>query len=179
MPVFSGVYGAYGAQGSFNQWFVRTITANGIPSWMPSARVVFDWGIEKPLISGYSGHAFSLNHLGDVEMMGFEGKRADNGTAGQIRHGQVEVNCWVSKSIAQQSHNARLRQMRDMVSRIFTQTVSVPMVDLNASTGTAPSATARLLLDKIEFQSPQADNVNPDIWRIRGVGGYTWIERNG
>ena len=179
MPAFSATFGAYNVQGSFNQWFVTNITSNGIPAWMPSARVVFDWSKENPLISGHSGHAFSLNHLPDTEILVTQGKAVDNGTAGTFKAGQVEVGCWVDKQYAGNSVNLRLRQMRDMVSRILQQNNSFQLTNIYASTATAPPTTALVRLNGIEFQPPQADSFNPDIWRVRGIVNYSWVERNG
>lgn len=176
---FSATYGAYNVQAAFNQWFVNYITSNGIPSWMPSARVVFDWGKERPLISGYSGHAFSLNHLNDIEVMMTQGKRVDNGTAGTFKAGQVEIGCWVDKQYAGNQLTPRLRTMRDMCSRIFQQHNSILLTNIYASTGNAASVPALVRLDGIEFQPPQADGINPDIWRVRGVLGLSWVERDG
>lgn len=178
MSTFSAVYGAYNVQGSFNQWLYKNITAYGAPAWMPSARVVYDWGVEKPLISGYSGHAFSVNHLGDLETTQFQGETVDNGSAGNMRRGQVEVNCWVSKQAAGNQHMARLRQMRDMVSRL-AHNKTFPIANLYASTATAPGATARGVIEGVEFNNPQGDPINPDMWRTRAVIGYSWLERDG
>lgn len=177
MPVFSALFGEYNVAASFNNWFYTNITANGTPSWMPSARVVFDWGKDNPLISGYSGHAFSLNHLGNIEVMNFQGKTVDNDSAGNMRQGQVEISTWVSRQQAGNSYMARLRQMRDMVATLFLQYNTVPIVNTYASVVTSPSATGRMILDNIDFTNPQADPVNPDIWRIRGLAQYRWTER--
>jgi hypothetical protein len=177
MP-FSAVFGAYNVQATINQWFYTNITSRGNPAWMPSARVVYDWGVEKPLISGYSGHAFSINHLNDRETQSFQGMRVDNGTAGSMRQGQFEINCWIDRRVASAQYMNRLRQMRDMVSRLF-QNELVPLVNVYASTTNAPSATARLVLGSPEFQYPASDPVDPDLWRIRGVATYTWNERDG
>lgn len=177
MPTFSAVYGAYSVQGSYNQWFVKNITANGTPGWMPSARVIFDWGKERPVISGYSGHAFSIAHLNDRVIQNYQGMTVDNGSAGQLREGQVEINCWVSRSIAGEAYMARLREMRDMVEKIFLQNDWVILANLYAATAGTASSTARMMINAPEFQPPQADPINADIFRIRGVADYSWISR--
>lgn len=177
MPVFSANYGEYNVAGSFNQFFVNQITAFGVPAWMPSARVVFDWGTESPLISGYSGHAFSVAHLENVNAASYEGKVVDNGSAGEMRRAQVEINCWVSRQIAGNNHIARLRQMRDMVNVLFLKNNWFNIYDVASATANPPSVTARAALDNIDFTNPQADPINPDIFRVRGVAGYFWTER--
>lgn len=177
MGGFSAVYGAYNVQGSFGQWFAKNITANGMPLWMPSARVLFDWGKERPLISGYSGHAFTVSHLPDRVTQSYQGRRADNGSAGETRAGLVDVSCWVSKSIAGEATNARLRQMRDMVEDLFLTNTNIAYANLYAATAGTASATARMNLLGVEFEPPQGEPPNFDIWRIRGVAGYEWVNR--
>lgn len=181
MPAFSATYGAYNVQASLNQWFVKNITANGVPAWMPSAQVKFDWSKEKPLFSGYSGSVFTLVHLTDTEVGRTQGKRADNGTAATLKAGQMDISCWVDKQASPNTTMARLRIMRDMVSRILQQQNEVMLTNVYGSTGNAPGVTAlvRFDTDGPEFQPPQTDAINPDVWRIRGVVGYEWWERDG
>lgn len=174
---FSYPFGASNVQSTVNQWFVTNVTGAGSPSWMPSARVVFNWGVETPLFSGYSGAVFSIGHYGQRDIANYQGKTVDNGSAGVTKAGQMEINCWINKGLAGQSYYSRLLTMGDMVSRLFTVYNTIPLMDVGASVMTAPSATGRVVLTDVEYQQPQVDSVNPDVWRIRAVAGYWWTER--
>jgi hypothetical protein len=177
MGGFSAVYGAYNVQGSINQWFARNITASGNPVWMPSARVIFDWGKDRPIISGHSGHAFTVFHLPDRQRQSFQGARVDNGSAGSIRAGAVDISCWVSREIAGEAYMARVRQMGDMVGSLWQANQTFAYANLYAATAGTASATARIVLEDIEFQPPQQDGPNPDLWRVRAIAGYSWVRR--
>lgn len=176
MP-FNYPFGAYNVESTINQWFVTNITGAGVPSWMPSARVVFNWGTESPLFSGYNGTVFSLTHYGQRDIANYQGGTVDNGSAGVSKAGQVEINCWISKQVAGPQYYSRLQLMSDMVSRLFTVYKTIPLMNVAASVMTAPSATGRVVLTDVEYQQPQADSVNPDVWRIRAVAGYWYTER--
>lgn len=177
MGGFSAVYGAYNVQGSLNQWFVKNITAQGTPLWMPSARVLFDWGKDRPIISGYSGHAFTLSHMPDRVRESYQGARVDNGSAGATRAGMVDISCWVSRQIAGEAYMARLRQMRDMVDSMWQSTQTLAYANIYAATAGTASATARMILEEIEFQPEQMDGHNADLYRIRAVANYSWVRR--
>lgn len=177
MP-FDYPFGSYNVQSTVNRWFVTNITAFGTPSWMPSARVVFNWGVEQPLFSGYSGTVFSLNHLGTQDIQDYQGRTVDNGSAGVTKAGQVEINCWINKSIAGPQYYSRLVTMADMVSRLFTVYNVIPLLNVQASVANPPSATGRVaFVTPVDYQQPQADSVNPDVWRIRAIAPYQWTER--
>lgn len=170
-------FGAYNVQSTVNQWFVTQLTAAGVPSWMPSARVVFNYGKENPLFSGYSGTVFSVTHYGYRDIANYQGRTVDNGSAGVAKAGTFEINCWINKQQAGSAYTMRLQTMADMVSRLFTIHNVIPLMHVASNTLTAPSATGRVVIGDIEFQQPQADSVNPDVWRIRAVAGYNWTER--
>lgn len=172
---FSHLYGANNAEGSVNEWFRKTITANGTPSWMPSARVVYDRQ-EMPLLSGYSGHAFSVEHLGSEPVMHYQGRYTVGGSAGHMRQGLVEVNCWVSRSAAGPQYPQRLRQMGDMVTRTFTSGLAVPLLNLYTGASEPTSIGAIVRVSEAEYV-PTVGDPNPDILRRRYVVRYRWEER--
>lgn len=144
---------------------------------MPSARVVFDWGKERPLISGYSGHAFSVAHLPDRTIERYQGGRADNGSAGELRGGMVDISCWISRAIVGEAYQARLRIMQDMVQTMWDMNQTFAYANIYAATAGTASATGRLVFGPIEFQPSQQDGANHDLFRIRGVAEYQWIRR--
>jgi len=173
---FSHVYGEYNVEATLNEWFIDNITAAGVPAWMPSARVIFDWGKENPVISGYSGHAFSVTHIGHDPVMTFQGRNTVGGSAGQRMEGEMIVNCWVSRGQAGASHPARLRQMGDMVRTLFTSGREVEIK--NWYTGaSAPSGIGALVRVGEAARQAVAIDPNPDIVRQRYSVMYQWIER--
>jgi hypothetical protein len=174
---FSAQYGDYNVQASFNNWFVTRVTANGTPAWMPSARVVFDYGTEKPLFSGYSGHAFSVTHFESNVMEPYQGRNVDNGSLGHTRRGMVEIDVWINKNVAGSLSVARMRQACDMVSRLLTSARSVPISDFYSSTANPPSLSASIRLHEFSMTNPIPD-VNPDVIRTRFVIPYTWVYRS-
>jgi hypothetical protein len=178
MPNFSALWGAYDVEGSINLLFASAITANGAPAWMPSARIITDMGREGSVLSGYSGHAFALAHLGSQPVMQFEGGTVDNGVGGYMRQGMLQIDCWISKTYAGEGFAARLRIMRDLVSRAIGSGRAVPIYNLYGSTATPVYTTAIARIWPPQFDAPSVD-VNPDYLRIRGVANYTWTERNG
>lgn len=175
---FSHPFGAYSVEGSLNEWFRVNLTAAGIPAWMPSARVVFDYP-ETPLISGYSGHAFSLTHLGAPEAIeDFQGRHVMGGSAGRRMGNLLRIDCWVSKQQAGEAYQARLRQMGDMVAYLLDSAISVPIT--NVYTGVAAPTAIGGLIRLGDVQSvavPNPDSQNPDLHRRSFNISYEWIER--
>jgi len=172
---FEHKFGTYNVEGTLNNWVRVNLTAAGVPVWMPSARVVFDYP-ETPLISGHSGHAFSVTHLGAEVVGTFEGNNTVAGSAGQMMQGMMEVNCWVSKQQAGGAWPGRLRQMGDMVGRLFTSGSQVEITNLYTSTA-APSGAGGLINVKRAYEVQVAPDPNPDIMRRRFLTTYRWIER--
>jgi hypothetical protein len=177
MP-FSHPYGAYSVEGSFNEWVRKTITAAGTPAWMPSARVLYDYP-EAPLISGYAGHAFTVQHLGPPEpMQVFQGRRTQPGTIGQAMTNLAEVNCWISKQAAPGVYQQRLRQMGDMVEYLFTSGREIPLTNLYTGAAAPTAIGALIRLTPAVGQPVQNPDVkNPDYLRRRFTVAYWWVER--
>ncbi len=174
MP-FEHAFGTYNVEGTLNNWIKTNMTAHGVPVWMPSARIVFDYP-EQPLVSGHSGHAFSVTHVGAEVIQQYEGDNTIEGSAGQMMQGMMEVNCWVSKQQAGASWPARLRQMGDMVGYLFSSAHQVEINNLYTSTA-APSGVGGLINIKRANETQVAPDPNPDIARRRFLTTYRWIER--
>lgn len=174
--VFTHAYGAYNVNASLNTWFQANITAAGLPAWMPSARVVFDYGQETPIISGYSGHAFSVAHLGADVAEQYQGRNSLGGSAGQRMAGIMEVNCWVSKQAAGNAYTQRLRHLGDMVTTLVTQTKAVRLTNYYTSTA-APSALPVLVRLENWEEVAVGEDPNPDIRRKRFLIDYSWLDR--
>jgi hypothetical protein len=173
---FSHPYGAYSVEGTLNKWFQTNLTAPGVPAWMPSAQVRFDWP-ERPLFSGYSGHVFTVTHLGAPEVMTeYQGRNTVGGSAGTMMTNLIEVDCWVNKAQAGEQYPLRLRQMGDMVTRLFGSTVNVQLTNIYTGTG-IPTAIGALIRVRPAQGQVVAPDPNPDIRRRRFVASYFWLER--
>ena len=173
---FSHPYGTYNVEGSFNNWFETNITGQGLPSWMPSARVVFGWDEETPIISGYSGAAFSVAHLGNEPIQEYQGRRVGAGAVGHTREGMVDVSCWVSKQQAGNAYTQRQRQMADMVHHLFASAREFEITDLYGSLS-APTGIGALVRLQGAAEVDVAPDPNPDIQRRRFLVTYSWVER--
>ena len=172
---FEHKFGVYNAEGTMNNWLQTNITGWGIPAWMPSARVVFDYP-EQSLISGHSGHAFSVTHLGSEAVEVYQGNHTVGGSAGQMMQGMMEINCWISKEQAGGAYPARLRQMGDMVGKLFSSAHQVEINNLYTSTA-APSGVGGLINIRRANEVAVVADPNPDIMRRRFLAQYLWIER--
>lgn len=172
---FEHKFGVYNVEGTLNNWVNTNLTGAGVPAWMPSARVVFDYP-ESKLIDGHSGHAFSVTHLGAEVIGRYEGNNTVGGSAGQMMQGIMEVNAWMSKQQAGAAWPARLRQMGDMVGYLFTSGQQVEITNLYTSTA-APSGVGGLINVGQAEEAAVAPDPNPDIMRRRYLVRYRWVER--
>lgn len=173
--VFQHPYGTYNVQGSLNEWFRVNVTAAGIPAWMPSARVLYDWPATG-LIDGHSGHAFTVTHIGPDPIGSYQGRTVGDGQRGTNMLGIMEVNCWADKQIAGESVTKYLRQMSDMVSYLFISARSVDIKNIYGSTTDPANVTAIIRLEAGR-QVGVGPDVNLDIRRQRFLTNYTWLER--
>ena len=178
MTAFSHPFGSYNVEGSLNDWIRVNLTAWGLPTWMPSAKLVFDWPEDK-LINGYSGHAFTVAHLGAPEPMErYQGRGVDINSAGQKMMNIVEVDCWVSKQAAGGAAQGRLRQVGDMVEKLFSSGREVQIKNLYTGTASATGLNALIRLSPAVGQHvSNPDPNNPDLYRRRYLVTYWWIER--
>ena len=173
---FSHTYGQYNVETTVNRWIDTNLTAQGIPAWMPSARVLFNYP-ETRLISGHSGHAFTVSHLGSETIESYQGRNVDN-RLGVTKAGIVEVNVWVSKSAAGGRVMQWSKQAGDMVSYLFTSGRETEIVDAYGSVS-SPTGVGAI----VRFHTPEQAGVsnpdpdNPDLIRRRYLLRYQWIER--
>lgn len=173
---FSHVYGQYNIETTINRWFEANITAHGLPAWMPSARVLFNFP-ESELIDGYSGHAFTVTHLGAETIENYQGRNTDD-RLGVSKQGIVEANVWVSKAAAGGSVVQWSKQAGDMVSHLFTSARDTEIVDAYGDNAN-PTGVGAILRFHTPEQAPVAspDSENPDLFRRRYLLRYQWIER--
>lgn len=172
---FAHEYGTFNVQGSLNNWFVDNLTGAGIPSWMPSARIKFDHP-EPPLLSGYSGHTFSVDHMPVELAASYQGRHVGKGEKGSTMQGGMAINCWVSREQAGNSYQQRLRQMGDMVSLLFQSGQSVLIGDYYEATASPATLTAIVRVQPARETIVPPDP-NPDIVRRRFLAPYNWVER--
>src|SRR5260221_10550084 len=100
--------------GSFNDFFNTQLTAKGLPGWLASAQLVWDFPQETlPMPS------WSVFHLGSEPVEVAQGRNLDPGWKGVQRVGLAEISCWMSFYSAQGNAWAYLRQMADMARRVF------------------------------------------------------------
>ena len=172
---FQHSYGTYNVQGSLNEWFRVNVTAAGIPTWMPSARILYDFP-ESGLIDGHSGHAFTVTHMGPEPIGSYQGRTVGDGQRGTDMLGIMEVDCWVDKRVAGESFTHHLRQMADMVSYLFVSARSIDIQDFYGGTTDPPNVTAIIRLEAGR-QVAVGPDVNPDMRRRRFMANYKWLER--
>jgi len=173
---FNSPYGSYNVEASLGEWFRVNVTANGSPSWMWTARTVYGWDEESPIMSGSAGFAFSVNFLGSNAVQQFQGRRVGADAVGHTREGLMEINTWVSKQHAKNAYRQRLAQAGDMVHALLTSAHSVPITHVYGSQAqpTGIGAVARLMdYDEVGV----GPDPNPDMLRRRFLVRYQWIQR--
>jgi hypothetical protein len=173
---FSHPFGAFNVEGSLNEWVRVNLTAAGVPSWMPSARVVFDMP-RTDLISGHGGHAFAVTHLGAPDVIeAYQGHNTYGGSAGQLMTNLMQVDCYISREQAGEAYNAKLRQQGDMVTRLFSTGTSVLISNLYTGAG-APTANGGVITLHPARGQGVPQEPNPDLKRLRYLVSYQWMER--
>ena len=171
---FSHPYGTYSVQGTLNRWLETNLTAKGIPTWMTTARVVFDYPRES--LFGGSGWAFSVTHFDADPVGAYQGRHVGEGEVGTPMQGMMEVSCWASRQHASGAAPQWIRQMGDMVSHLFASAVNVPLTDLYTDPAGASGLTALVRVQPARH-APVVPDVNPDVVRRRYLVNYSWIER--
>lgn len=174
MPAFSGHVGAaFNVEGSFNGWFADHITANGLPAWMPSAVVNFEYP-DKPL----TYPSWSVTHLGSQSVEVANGRHLDPGFVGAKRVELVEIDCWVSYQASSGRSDMYISQMRDMAGRVFANGPSIPILDVYGSTGNpAPTANGTIIRTQPMQDAGRVPDPNPDVIRRRMTVQASWLER--
>jgi hypothetical protein len=172
MPVFAGHPGAaFNVEGSFNDYFARFITAQGLPAFMPSAVVNYEYP-DKPL----TYPSFSVTHLGSQPQEIAQGRHLDNGWVGARRMGLVEIDVWASDQAASGQGDLQVSQMRDMVARVFANGPSIPITDVYGSTA-APTSNGTIIRTSPVQDGARVPDPNKDVFRRRMIVPIHWEER--
>lgn len=161
----------FNVEGSFNNFFKTYLTAQGIPAWLPSAVVNFDYP-NRPL----TFPSWSVTHLGASPVEIAEGRILDPGWRGAMQIGVAQIDCWESQQRASGQDYMHIRQMRDMAARVFATGAAISILDIYGSTAN-PTANGTIIR-----ASPVSDTLiptdpNPDIVRRRLTVTYRWLER--
>lgn len=161
----------YNAIGSFNNFFEAQLTAKGLPAWLGSAQVMWDFPQEPlPLPS------WSVVHLGSEPVEVAQGRNLDPGWKGVQRVGLAEISCWLGFFSAQGSAWAYLRQMRDMAARVFATGASFPILDVYGTT-VNPTGNGTIVRAAPARETPVGQDPNADVMRSRLLVEYRWLER--
>lgn len=183
MATFAHNFGAYSIEGSIN-YFIKNNLLTNQPVWMnsqqgtvPPKTINFDFP-EQPL----NFPSFSVTHLGSEEMPAktFQGDRADGANKGTMRFGMCEIDCWVDAggNASQNQWMMHLRQMRDMVFKLFEQNRAIPVYDFTVPTAPAGTQTiVRVMADRGIREAAAPLDPNPSVRRKRILITYHWVER--
>ena len=171
MPYTAHPGSEYNVIGSFNDFFATQITAKGLPGFMPSAVINFDFP-QSPL----TFPSFNVTHLGAEAGIPTQGYHLDDGWRGIERIGLAEINVWESYSRAAGAHWRNVRIMRDMAARVFATGAAVAILDVYGTTGN-PTGNGTILRAMPVTDSPLPNEPNPDIIRARMICEYRWFER--
>ncbi len=161
----------YNVAGSFNDFFEKQVTAKGLPAWMTSAIVNFDYP-QIPLIFP----SFSVTHLGHAPREVAQGRNLDEGWRGAEQVGLAEISCWESYARASGLHVRNLQQMRDMAARVFATGAGISILDVYGSTA-SPTSNGTIIRADPAQAAPAAADPNPDVLRMRLLVKYSWLER--
>ena len=171
MPYTAQIGGALNVEGSFNDFFIKQITAKGLPAFIPSSVVNTDYPVV-PL----TYPSFSIIHLGSTPQQIAEGQNLDDGWRGVRQNGLAEIDCWESYQRASGNHIYNIRIMRDMAARVFATGAAIPILDVYGSTA-APTSNGTIIRAMAAQSFPVAPDPNPDVVRARLVVEYNWLER--
>lgn len=169
---FTGHPGAtLNVEGGFNHFFETQLTAKGLPAWMPSAVLNYDFP-QQPL----TFPSFSVTHLGAEPVQEFQGRNLDPGWKGSEQMGVAEISCWESYARASGSHAYNLRIMRDMAARVFATGVSFAILDVYGTT-VNPTGNGTIGRAGPASHAGTPPDPNPDVQRVRLLVQYRWMER--
>ena len=152
---------SYNIIGSFNDFFQTQLTAKGLPDFMPSAVVNYDWP-NQPL----TFPSFSITHLGSEVREVAQGRHLDPGWKGAEQIGIAEVDVWESYQRASGNHWRNIRIMADMARRVFATGAAISILDVYGSTATATGTGTVVRVGPMR-EAPLGLEPNPDVTRIR------------
>ena len=171
MPFTAHPGALYNVLGSFNDYFRKQVTANGLPAFMPSSVVNTDWP-QKPL----TFPSFSVIHLGAEPREVAQGRNLDPGWRGAERIGLAEISVWESYARASGNHAANLRILRDMAARVFVTGAGINILDIYGTTA-SPTSNGTIIRAGPVRDAPAPPDPNPDVMRLRLLVEYRWLER--
>lgn len=175
--------GAYAAEASLN-WHLHkhlsALTADWFVAWRlapaESAHLRFDWG-DEPL----NPPCFAVAHLeteADTPGLGYSRHAGAAGTGYPVAH-LTEISCWHTRYWSPTSPNpawaAQLRQMADMVRRVFASAPQAPLLDLDSATA-HPFVTAGLIRFRGIREVATPPDPNPALVRRRILLSWTHLE---
>lgn len=161
----------YNVAGSFNDFFARQLTAAGLPDWMPTAVVNYDYP-QKPL----TFPSFSVTHLPSTPREMAQGRHLDPGWKGAEQIGLADIRAWESLRRASGAHGRNLAVMRDMVARVFATGAATPILDVYGSLA-APTGNGTIIRMSPVREVGQGPDPNPDITSRRFLVEYRYLER--
>lgn len=159
-------------EGSFNDFFQKQVTAKGLPAFMTSAVVNFDYP-RQPL----TYPSFSVVHLGAVRGQTFEGHIVDDGWRGAEMIGLAQIDVWESYNRASGNDKYNIRVMADMASRVFATGASIPILDVHATTANPNQISGTIIRASQAENNGLITDPNPDITRMSLMVQYRWIAR--
>lgn len=182
---FSHPYGTYNVQNSIN-YYIRQTLGTSVPSWM-----TWNYGVSQPRTLNFNYPdqplnfpSFSVTHHTASPQQYTQGDKADGVYKGIIRTGQMEINCWTSELLYDNTGQPsgknekwmlQLQQMRDMVVLMFEKNRYMQIYDLtDPNNPSALTAVARVM-DMREVDV--LPDPNPAVHRIRIIVTYQWTER--
>src|SRR3990167_1430637 len=173
MP-FTGYPGAtLNVVGGFNEYFRTQLTAQGLPAWLPSAVINWDFPVA-PL----TFPSWSVTHLEPLPREVAQGRNLDPGFRGAEQIGLADIRAWVSVAQASCQAPLYLRVMRDRAARVFATGATVPILDVYGTTGT-PTANGTIARARPARGGALGPGPHPGIRAARMIVEYRWLERVG
>jgi hypothetical protein len=160
---------ALNAEGAFNSHFATQVTGKGLPAFMPSAVVNYQYPYQPVTYP-----SFSVTHLGAVPTTYH--RDLGDGTRAAHMVGQAQIDCWESYNRASGQALYNLRVMSDMVARVFATGAAIGMLNVYGSTAT-PTANGTLVRAEPAEYSHSPPDQNPDVMRVTLLVRYSWEGR--
>lgn len=128
MANFTFAGGEFDVEGSLNLFVFNNLLSSR-PTWAQAMQLNFDYPNTPLQFPG-----FAILHLGFDEMPGMRhmGDRADNGNKGVTMIGTMEIDCYVDAT-DNSEYALQIRQMADMVRKLFRQNPAIPIKNIYTS----------------------------------------------